>query len=368
MELIQLLNLFKYSFIESRKMPNLTLIQSINKFSFPNQLFSFVNQFENLTNNEIFFLSNINAIKRKGYKVKNFCLTKLQSKIIVIQELYDKKKGFQYKDHIKRHICMLMVFDKYFKCEFKIKKKDMRECIHAGGNKFILLTFSHILTLCEYKRRSIKIIKKWSSYINSIKKINDSEVLMYEFRYKFKVFNIKTLKEYSFQPKFPNEIKSSEIEIEPIDNRLCLLISEICSNKHFLYLLNYRNKTIITTIELPYPVVWHKKINVIKNYLIIPIQFEKDCVVQCWSLTEMKILYNFTFENFELFSMIMYEKRKVIIYTYWYQYIIEVTENDKIICSSKMKSKDLSHNTKLIEDNILLNFYHKKVITAIVQY
>ena len=91
-EIIQLVNLFKYQFIERVKQPNLTLIQSINKFSFPSDLFSFVNHFDNLTNNKEFILSNLKKIKRKGYRVEDFYLTKLNNKIIVIQQLYDKKK------------------------------------------------------------------------------------------------------------------------------------------------------------------------------------------------------------------------------------------------------------------------------------
>lgn len=363
-ELIQLVNLFKYPFIESIKQPNLTLIQSINKFSFPSDLFSFVNHFDNLTNNKEFILSNLKKIKRKGYRVEDFYLTKLNNKIIVIQQLYDKKKGFQTKNYIEKSICMFMIFDKYFQCEFK-KKIELAsyQCIHTLGNKFFLIKQSKIILLCEY-RRQIKIIKKWTFDHLESKKINDSEILFSQFENKFKIINFKTLKENSFTLKLPDKYIISKIE--SIDNRLCLLSLNALYGKSLIILVNYRNKTIITTIVLHHLLDCFQ---VSKKYFFLPLQIANMGVIQCWSLTEMKMSCYFTFPNFRIQSMFMYEEKKIIIYSLGsHQYIIEIADNNKIICNSQKNNDIFFIDTVSIENNILLNFSYKKKVIAKIKY
>lgn len=363
-ELIQLISLFKLPFKESIKMPNLTLIQSIIKFSSPKNLVRSVNQFTRLTKYESFTLSNPQKIKKdRIFDVEKQDVIFLQNKILVSQTRVKELNLLGRKRYIQ--ISFLMVYGKDFKCEWKKKyKNDNFACKHANGNKILLRTDSETLYLCEYKRQ-MKVLKKWSiPYFLEFDKLNDFEILLLFYTNKFKVINLNTFKESNILINYPDDFLI-DFQIHPIDNRLCIFHQGICGieDNFCICLLNYRNGTIITRIF--YGMLCYCR--VVKNYLIIIPQEEDSeiTILQFWSLTEMRIKYCIKIRYFYLDSIDVYNDIIILIDRYRI-YFLEITKNNTIIISNKM-IYGMSPNITCIpvDNNIILYFTLKEIVCLI---
>ena len=349
-ELIQLLNLFKISFRESSIKPNLTLIQSIKKLSFPTNLFNLKQIRIKSTHFHYFTLSEPKSLSKDIHdEIYTFFVLKNKKIILYL------KRIFCYKRH------NIFVFDKDFKCIWAKEFKD--ECFLFGsviGNKILFRSDCRTLYLCEFTSK-MKVLKKWKLFWSfSYGPLNDHEILVHS-ESNFIIINLNNYKKTRFTYKLRRFHFSY---IKPINDRICFILCIIIHREKILYIFNYRIRQVVTSLAYSDSDTQFEKLG---NYLFLPAELGEIGIMDCWDINETRLLYRFTFKDNEIIKMEKYFDKYLICSTYNNDDYYFKKKNEKIIQFEHFELKPKKRGVCIqVMSNVYI-YYLKDKICALIK-